>query len=78
MKNIKLFEEFISESNQPINEDENFEENSAAGNIAKVLMKKHETLEMSAENFDKIQAVAKELAENPWDYLYNIANASKY
>tara|TARA_B100001093_G_scaffold104861_1_gene97152 strand:- start:5168 stop:5863 length:696 start_codon:yes stop_codon:yes gene_type:complete len=76
MKNIKLFEEFVDESNQPINEV--FEDTPILGKIAKDLMKKHETLEMNAENFDKIQAVAKELADNPWEYLYKIANASKY
>ena len=78
MKNVKLFEEFIGESDQPINESEKFEGTPAAGKIAKVLMKKHETLEMSPENFDKIQAALKPLYTEYNQYLYKIANASQY
>ncbi len=78
MKNIKLFEQFIGESNQPINENEDFGYTPAAAKIAKVLMKKHETLEMNAENFDKIQAALKPVFVNYNSHLYKIANASKY
>ena len=43
-------------------------------------MKKHETLEMNAETFDKIHAAIKDSInpDNPWEYLYKQANASKY
>ncbi len=76
MEKMKLFEEFVNEAHQPINDQ--FGDNTTAAKIAKDLMKKHETLVVNAENFDKIQAAVKELADEPWNFFYNVANATKY
>jgi hypothetical protein len=75
MKIIESFSEFINESNQY---GEEFENTPTPDKIAKVLMKKHETLEMNAENFDKIQAAVREFDDMYGTGFYNIANASKY
>jgi hypothetical protein len=77
MKKAKTFENFINESNQPINEGM-FQYTPTAVKIAKDLMKKHETLQMSAENFDKIQAALRELDFQSYSVHGRIAAATKY
>lgn len=77
MKKAITFEGFINESNQPINEGL-FEYTPTAVKIAKDLVKKHETLKMNAENFDKIQAALRELDFQSYSVHGRIAKATKY
>ena len=77
MKKVNNFQEFINESNQPINEGM-FQFTPAAVKIAKDLMKKHETLAMNAENFDKIQAALREHDFEPYTHHGRVAAATKY
>ena len=77
-KNWKdIFEETLNEAVEPINEGM-FQYTPAAAKIAKDLMKKHETLSMNAENFDKIQAALKELDFKPYSVQGRVADATKY